>query len=41
MWSLSLPQAAATLAAAMAAWDAVNADGEMQTPDRKGSRSIS
>ena len=28
MWSLSLPQVAATLAAAMAAYDAVNADGD-------------
>jgi len=28
MWSLSLPQVAATLAAAMAAFDAMNADGD-------------
>jgi Kef-type K+ transport system membrane component KefB len=28
MWSLSLPQVAATLAAAMAAYDAVNGDGD-------------
>lgn len=28
MWSLSLPQVAATLAAAMAAYDAMNADGD-------------
>jgi len=28
MWSLTLPQVAATLAAAMAAYDAVNADGD-------------
>ena len=28
MWSLSLPQVAATLAAAIAAYDAVNADGD-------------